>query len=53
METTPTPKVAEEVFLAFRDETGALEHIMESNGSNKFYRLKKLNREEVANLLQK
>lgn len=43
--------VKEEIFVAYRDEQGELTNIVEINGSAKFFRLKKLTRAEVNELL--
>lgn len=44
-------RVSQEIVLTFRDEQGELLNVAEQNGSTKFYGLRKLNKESVAELL--
>lgn len=37
--------------LVIRDEVGDVTHVAEQNGSTKFFRLKKLTKDEIASLL--
>ena len=43
--------IKEEVVIVYYDEAGHPEVIVHSNGAHTFYRLRKLNREDVAALL--